>query len=102
MELTVGAILEGTVKTITNFGAFVALGENQTGMIHISEIADGFVKDINDFLSSSSMSIGIRWPMFLSSGNFLHLQGSSIPKAPLCKGSCQPSRLTEGLSSQKV
>ena len=32
MELTVGAILEGKVKTITNFGAFIALPENKTGM----------------------------------------------------------------------
>ena len=32
MELTVGAILEGKIKTITNFGAFVALPENKTGM----------------------------------------------------------------------
>ena len=33
MELTVGAILEGKVKSITNFGAFVALPENKTGMV---------------------------------------------------------------------
>jgi S1 RNA binding domain protein len=35
MELTVGAILEGKIKTITNLGAFVALPENKTGMVHI-------------------------------------------------------------------
>ena len=51
MELTVGAILEGTVKTITNFGAFVALPENKTGMIHISEVANAYVSDIRQHLT---------------------------------------------------
>lgn len=51
MELTVGAILEGKVKTITNFGAFVALPENKTGMVHISEVANTYVSDIHQFLS---------------------------------------------------
>ena len=38
MDLTVGAIIEGKVKSITNFGAFIALPENRTGMVHISEV----------------------------------------------------------------
>ena len=63
MELTVGAILEGKVKTITNFGAFVALGENQTGLIHISEVANTYVSDIRQHLTEGQdvkvMVIGI-------------------------------------------
>ena len=51
MELTVGAVLEGTVKTITNFGAFVALPDNKTGMVHISEVANTYVSDIRQHLS---------------------------------------------------
>ena len=51
MELTVGAILEGKVKTITNFGAFVALPEGKTGMIHISEVANSYVSDIHQHLT---------------------------------------------------
>lgn len=51
MELTVGAILEGTVKTITNFGAFVALPENKTGLVHISEVANTYVSDIRQHLT---------------------------------------------------
>ena len=51
MELTVGAILEGKVKTITNFGAFIALPENKTGMVHISEVANTYVSDIRTFLT---------------------------------------------------
>ena len=51
MELTVGTILEGKVKSITNFGAFVALAENKTGMVHISEVANAYVSDIRQHLT---------------------------------------------------
>ena len=51
MELTVGAILEGKVKSITNFGAFIALPENKTGMVHISEVANTYVSDIRQHLT---------------------------------------------------
>ena len=51
MELTVGAILDGKVKSITNFGAFVSLPENKTGMVHISEVANSYVSDIRQHLT---------------------------------------------------
>ena len=51
MELTVGAILEGKIKSITNFGAFVALPENKTGLVHISEVANAYVSDIHQHLT---------------------------------------------------
>ena len=51
MELTVGSVLEGKVKSITKFGAFIALPENQTGMVHISEITHSYVNDIRDHLT---------------------------------------------------
>jgi S1 RNA binding domain protein len=51
MELTVGAILEGKIKTITNFGAFVALPEGKTGMVHISEVSASYVSDIRQHLT---------------------------------------------------
>ena len=51
MELTVGAVLEGKVKSITKFGAFIALPENKTGMVHISEITHSFVNDIREHLT---------------------------------------------------
>ena len=51
MDLSVGAILEGKVKSITNFGAFIALPENKTGMVHISEVANAYVSDIRQYLT---------------------------------------------------
>ena len=63
MELTVGAILEGKVKSITNFGAFVSLPENHTGMVHISEVANSYVSDIRQHLTEGQdvkvMVIGV-------------------------------------------
>ena len=51
MELTAGAILEGKVKSITNFGAFISLPENKTGLVHISEVANTYVSDIRQHLA---------------------------------------------------
>lgn len=55
MQIEVGAILEGRVTSITKFGAFVELPENKTGMIHISEISTGFVKEISDYLKEDQI-----------------------------------------------
>ena len=51
MELTVGAILEGKVKSITNFGAFISLPDNKTGLVHISEVANTYVSDVRQHLT---------------------------------------------------
>ena len=51
MSIEVGAKLQGKVSGITNFGAFIDLGEGKTGLVHISEISNGFVKDIHDVLT---------------------------------------------------
>lgn len=51
MDFTVGTIVEGKVKSITKFGAFVSLPGNRTGMVHISEIAHAYVSDIREYLT---------------------------------------------------
>ncbi|GAA0425413.1 MAG: S1 domain-containing RNA-binding protein [Bacillota bacterium] len=51
MSIEVGSKLQGKVTGITNFGAFVELEQGTTGLVHISEVADNYVKDINDHLS---------------------------------------------------
>lgn len=48
MQVEEGKILTGKITGITNFGAFVDLGEGVTGLVHISEISTAYVKDIND------------------------------------------------------
>ncbi|WP_308754230.1 S1 RNA-binding domain-containing protein [uncultured Anaerotruncus sp.] len=51
MQLEVGSILEGKVTGITKFGAFIELPGGKTGMVHISEVASSYVKEISDYLS---------------------------------------------------
>jgi len=55
MTIEVGSILEGRVTGITNFGAFVELGEGKTGLVHISEVADDYVHDIKDYLKENDI-----------------------------------------------
>jgi S1 RNA binding domain protein len=51
MAIEVGAKVSGKVSGITNFGAFVDLDDNQTGLVHISQISDKYIKDVHDVLS---------------------------------------------------
>ena len=50
MELKVGEVFEGKVSGIAKFGAFVALPGGGSGLVHISELADTFVKNVGDFV----------------------------------------------------
>jgi len=51
MDLAVGNILTGKVTGITKFGAFVSLAPGKSGLVHISEIANTYVNDVNEYLS---------------------------------------------------
>lgn len=50
MAIEIGAVVEGEVTGITNFGAFLQLPGGKVGLIHISEVSNVYVKDIHDFL----------------------------------------------------
>src|SRR5437667_7015497 len=50
MSVDTGTIVEGTVVKITNYGAFVELPDGRSGLVHIREIADTYVKDVRDYL----------------------------------------------------
>lgn len=52
MQLEEGAVLSGKVTGITKFGVFVDIGEGKTGMVHISEVAQTYVENINDFVKN--------------------------------------------------
>jgi S1 RNA binding domain protein len=45
-----GEVITGKVQGITNFGAFIELSGGSVGLVHISEIADTYVKDVKDFI----------------------------------------------------
>ena len=46
--VSVGSLLEGKVVSVMPFGAFVDIGNKQSGLVHISELSSRYVKDIND------------------------------------------------------
>jgi len=50
MAIEVGSKVEGKVTGIANFGAFIDLGNNKTGLVHISEVSDSYVENINEEL----------------------------------------------------
>ena len=49
--VSVGSIVDGKVVSVMPFGAFVDIGDNQSGLVHISEISSRYVKDINECVS---------------------------------------------------
>ena len=84
-------ILEGKVTGITKFGAFVELPGGRTGMVHISEVAPTFVKEIRDFVSENQtvkvkiLNIGEDGKISLSMKRAVEpppRSGNSGPRAP--------------------
>ncbi len=55
MILEPGTIIEGKVTGITPFGAFISFGEGKTGLVHISEVALEYVKNINDHVKENDI-----------------------------------------------
>ncbi len=53
MQLEIGKVYDGKVKGIAQYGAFVEIEGAGTGMVHISEIANTFVKDVKDYLKEN-------------------------------------------------
>jgi protein Tex len=47
-DLRTGMILEGVITNVANFGAFVDIGVHQDGLVHVSQLADRFIKDPNE------------------------------------------------------
>ena len=51
MQLEIGEIYDGTVSGMTDFGVFVTLENGKTGMVHISEVSNTYVKSIKDVIT---------------------------------------------------
>lgn len=49
--MEIGAIYVGKVTGITKYGCFVAFGENKSGMVHISEVSNNYINDINEVIT---------------------------------------------------
>lgn len=55
MELKAGAIVEGRVTRIMEFGAFIEFPSGESGLVHISQVAHEFVKNIRDHLNEGDV-----------------------------------------------
>lgn len=55
MAVETGAVLDGTVVKLLKYGVIVSLPDNQSGLIHISEIADQYVHDVSDFFRENDV-----------------------------------------------
>lgn len=49
MAIEIGSTVAGTVVKVAEYGAIVRLAEGKMGLVHISEVADTFVRDVNDY-----------------------------------------------------
>lgn len=86
MSIEVGSIVEGVVSGITNFGAFIELPGGQTGLVHISEVADAYVKDVKDYLKDKDkVTVKV---IAIDKGKI----GLSIKQAKPASAAPQPSR----------
>lgn len=53
MTIEVGTILRGTVVKVADYGAIVRLPSGSTGLVHISEVADTYVRDVRDYVNET-------------------------------------------------
>ncbi len=88
MAVEIGAIVEGKVTGITNFGAFVELPDKTTGMVHISEVSNTFIKDIHEKLTEGDtvtvkvLEINEKGKVALSIKKALPQEEEAKPKRP--------------------
>ena len=110
MQIEVGAILEGKVTSITKFGAFVELPENKTGMVHISEVSTGFVKEITDYLQENQIvkvkviDIDQNRRIHLSIKRLLDQPQPSSRRAPARRGNVgwQPKQVVQPVTFEEM
>ena len=78
-DLRPGLALEGVVTNVTAFGAFVDIGVHQDGLVHVSELADRFVKDPRDVVKAGDV---VRVPRSSAASMKRHRAANSTPVHP--------------------
>lgn len=98
MQSQVGEIYEGKVTGLTAFGAFIKMSNGETGMVHISEVASVYVKDINEHLTEGQ-DVKVK-VLAINENNKISLSiKQAAPPAP--KTNEQSGRKPQQHSSQK-
>ena len=101
MELAVGSIYEGKVTGITKFGAFVQIAPGKSGMVHISEITNAYVSDINQHLSEGQ-EVKVK-VLGIDSANRINLSIKKAvePQVEQSKGSNYQSRIKQAAPKEE-
>lgn len=89
MSLEIGAIVEGEVSGVTNFGAFVQLPEGKVGLVHISEVSNAYVKDIQDFVKKND-KVKVKVLAIDEKGKIALSMKQAVPVAPAQPKSARP------------
>ncbi|MCD8180864.1 MAG: S1 RNA-binding domain-containing protein [Firmicutes bacterium] len=104
--ISVGSIVEGKVVSVMPFGAFVDIGNKQSGLVHISEISSRYVKDINecvkkgDVVKVKVIKIDESGKISLSIKQAVDEKREKTKKsAPVSKGPVRPANIDWGMSS---
>ena len=95
MQLEAGAVLEGRVTGITAFGAFVALPDGKSGLVHISEVANTYVNDIHEHLAVGQ-TVKVKVLSISPEGKIsLSVKRAAETNAPAAPRPAQPRRPAE-------
>lgn len=97
MQLNVGEVLEGKVTGITKFGAFVSLPGGKSGLVHISEIANGYVRDISQYVQTG-MTVKVK--ILSINGEKLNLSMKKAEEQPKANQSNEKVRKENRESSE--
>jgi protein Tex len=100
-DLKVGMVLPGIVTNVTNFGAFVDVGVHQDGLVHVSHLADRFVKDPNQVVAvQQKVKVTVMEVDIQRKRIALSLKSDPFNASPKKEGSHQPMK-SEGLTKPK-
>ncbi|MCE2893968.1 MAG: RNA-binding transcriptional accessory protein [Flammeovirgaceae bacterium] len=100
-DLKVGMVLPGIVTNVTNFGAFVDIGVHQDGLVHVSHLADRFVKDANQVVAvQQRVKVTVMEVDVQRKRIALSLKSDPFNASPKKEGSHQ-SMKSEGLTKPK-
>ena len=97
-NFNIGDIVTGVVTGIENYGVFVSLNENCSGLIHISEISDYFVRNINDYVELNE-TIKVKIIDIDSSNNHYKLSIKNIKYRNKVKNGCKIVETKSGFSN---
>lgn len=90
MGYGVGDIVEGRVTGITNFGAFVSIDEGKQGLVHISEVANTFVRDVHEHLTVGQ-TVKVKILAIGDNGRINLSIKKALPPEPAVRPAVQPS-----------